>query len=190
MDAECGSATDAKPDGALILALQGDDRVAVRAVLATAVRRWRARGLTVLGTVEVLPDAGAPDDVLLCDLATGLTHPLTQHLGPGASGCTLDLAGLTAACAGVEAAIADFLAQPKPKDAVVVLSKFGRQEAHGRGLADAFAAAVAAGLPILTSVSPLFRDAWIDFAGDFARFAPVHDQIVEAWLERDPIRLT
>ncbi len=53
-----------------------------------------------------------------------------------------------------------------PDSDVVVLSKFGKLEAAGSGLAPAFAAAIAAGKPVLTTVSDLHRDAWRRLAPD------------------------
>lgn len=164
-----------------ILALQGADRAQVRGVLFAAVERWRRLGHDVIGAVEVLPDPSAPDCVHLLDLSTGEIFPLNQDLGPGSAGCSLDPHGLAAACGRVEAAIAT------PHAAfgagrVVILSKFGRQEAEGRGLTDAFRAAVVADLPILTSVSPVVSAAWDAFAGPLACYGDVSDAAADAWL--------
>lgn len=164
-----------------ILALQGADRVGVRRVLGEAVQRFRARGCLVLGAVEILPNPEDPDDVHLLDLASEAHYPINQRLGPGATGCSLDPGGLAAACAAVQASIAG-LAGGEGR-ALVVLSKFGRQEADGRGLTDAFHAAVLADLPILTSVSPAVATAWTDFAGPLARFGGTSPDEIDAWLD-------
>lgn len=165
-----------------ILALRGADRLQVRGVLHAAALRWRARGLRVIGALEVLPDPADPECVHLLDLTSGAAFPLNQDLGPGSAGCSLDPQGLAAACGRVEAAIAALEAGAKASGAVVILSKFGRQEAEGRGLTDAFGAAVAADLPILTSVSPVVSDAWAAFAGPLARYAAVSDRAADDWL--------
>jgi hypothetical protein len=47
---------------------------------------------------------------------------------------------------------------------IVVLSKFGKLETLGEGLAPAFKAAFSAGKPVLTTVSAKHRDAWRSFA--------------------------
>ncbi|QTL05482.1 DUF2478 domain-containing protein [Aquabacter sp. L1I39] len=166
---------------ARILALQGADRGGVRRVLADAVQRFRARGLLVLGAVETLPNPDDPDDVHLLDLASGGQYPLNQKLGPGAAGCSLDPEGLAAACAAVQASIARL--DGGEERALVILSKFGRQEAEGRGLTDAFHAAVLADLPILTSVSPAVAAAWADFAGPMARFGGMSPDEIDAWFD-------
>lgn len=47
---------------------------------------------------------------------------------------------------------------------IVVLSKFGKMEATGQGLWPAFAAAKAAGKPLLTTISRRHVEAWTAFA--------------------------
>lgn len=170
------------PAPPMILAVQGADRDVIQDLLADAAARWRAAGVHVIGVVEVLPPGGAHHDVRLLDLASGATHRLHQNLGPGAAGCSLDPEGLAGACAGVEAAIAARLAAGgDAADTVVILSKYGRQEADGRGLTDAFHAAVAAELPVLTSVSPSVAADWAAFTGDLARIVPVDWAPVADW---------
>lgn len=166
----------------MILALQGGDREAIQSLLADAARRLRADGVRVIGVVEHLAPGCAHEDVLLLDLVSGEANRLHQNLGPGAAGCSLDPGGLAAAAAGVEQAIAARLAEGGDlSDTVVVLSKFGRQEAEGRGLTSVFHAAVAAELCVLTSVSPSVRAAWDGFAGDLAAVTPATLAAIEAW---------
>lgn len=169
-------------DAPMILALEGADREAIQGLLAQAARRFAAAGTRVLGVVEHLPPGGDSADVLLLDLVTGATLPLHQNLGSGAGACSLDPSSLTAACAWVESAIAAHLSEEQDAaGTVVILSKFGRQEAEGRGLTDAFHAAVAGELKILTSVSPSVRAEWSAFAGDLARIATPDLDQVDAW---------
>lgn len=165
-----------------VLALEGADREVIQALLAQTAERLSAMGARVLGVVEHLPPGGAHSDVLLVDLVSGATLPLHQDLGSGAGSCSLDPASLAAACGWVETAVAACAAgEGDGRPTVVILSKFGRQEAEGRGLTDAFHAAVAAELPVLTSVSPSVRGEWASFVGDMARIAAPRLDVVEAW---------
>src|SRR3546814_2287181 len=75
---------------------------------------------------------------------------------PAGTACHLDAAGLGDACTGL-------LAQIAAAD-VVVVSKFGKLEAMRQGLWPAFAAAVAIGKPLLTTVSHRHVGAWTAFA--------------------------
>lgn len=166
----------------LILAVQGGDREEIQSLLVAAALRFQAEGLRVLGVVEDIDPAGHHKDVMMLDLVSGARNRLHQDLGPGASGCSLDPAGLAAACAGVESAIAARLAEGGDlSDTVVILSKFGRQEADGRGLTGAFHAAVAAEIAVLTSVSPTVTQEWHLFAGDMARIDRADLTAIAAW---------
>lgn len=163
-----------------ILALTGADREAIQALLREAVERFSQAGYLVIGVVEEIEGGG--ERVSLRDLSSGARFALTQDLDPGSAGCSLDAAGLAAACGSVEAAISALPASVAAQQrTLVVLSKFGRQEAEGRGLTHAFHAAVAADLPILTSVSPVVSAAWAAFAGDLAAFASVEAAAIQAW---------
>ena len=68
---------------------------------------------------------------------------------------------------------------------LVVLSKFGKQEAVRGGLSDAFCAAFAAGLPIATAVSPAMLSDWFAFSGAYSEVIDVRTRSLDAWwLER------
>jgi nucleoside-triphosphatase THEP1 len=71
------------------------------------------------------------------------------------------------------------LEQLKDSD-VIVLSKFGKLEAMHQGLASVFDAAVAAGKPVLTTVSEKQRDAWRTYAPDAATLPP-DAHALQAW---------
>src|SRR5262245_10950641 len=95
---------------------------------------------------------------ILRDIVSGLPYQIHLETPPDHATCDIDAAGVESACAAV---IHDVLASD-----LVVLSKFGKLEAMQRGLASAFEAAIAAGKPVLTSVSNKHRDAWLAFAPD------------------------
>jgi len=81
------------------------------------------------------------------DLATGARIAISQDLGPGSTACNLDPGGVAMACAAAQRAI-------EQGADLVVLSKFGKLEAGHGGLCDAFAAAMAAETPVLTTLKP------------------------------------
>ena len=86
----------------------------------------------------------------------------------------MDASGVLSACQAVERDIATGCD-------LVVLSKFGKVEAERSGLAAAFSAAIAAGAPILTSVSPKFNAAWEQFAAPFYVVLPPDLAEIERW---------
>ncbi|MDC7789523.1 DUF2478 domain-containing protein [Rhodoplanes sp. TEM] len=110
----------------------------------------------------------------LRDLATGEVIEIHQDLGPGSEACSLDTSGLARACAGIERQIAAGVD-------LVILSRFGGQEAERGGLTAAFQAAVAANVPVVCVVTPKAEAAWAEFAGDLALLLPPDLDAVEAW---------
>jgi uncharacterized protein DUF2478 len=92
----------------------------------------------------------------LRNLTTGARFSIFHDLGPGVAMCHLDGIGAVAAAAAVQIDIAAGCD-------LVLLNKFGKLEAAGDGLASAFRAAITAGLPLLTSVSPAHDEAWRRF---------------------------
>ena len=162
-----------------IAALQGASSSQIQALLANFAARVALNGHDVAGVVELAtakPNRGCRT-FSLRDLSTGAIIPISQDLGPGSTACNLDTSGLAQACAAVERAIA---LGPD----IVILSKFGKQEAECGGLADAFRAAVAAGLPVVTAVSPSLTEAWRGFAGPLSDYILADRGSLDAWWSR------
>ena len=159
-----------------IAALQGATRETIQSVLAEFAARSRRRGLRVAGVIESsdLCERGACDSLALEDISSGAVISISQDLGPGSTACNLDPGGLAAACAAVERGI-------RAGADVVVLSKFGKQEVARSGLCDAFRAAIDAGLPIVTAVSPSLAEPWREFAGPLSVFVAADADALDAW---------
>ncbi|MBP7243379.1 DUF2478 domain-containing protein [Amaricoccus sp.] len=146
-----------------IAVLEGADGDNLQALLAAAVAEWRAAGTRVAGVIAEAH--GLPDRTcaagFLREIGAEERFPIYLGTPPEGTSCHLDGAGVTAACAAVIGGISG--------SDLVVLSKFGKLEAAGQGLLPAFEAALAAGRPVLTTVSERHRDAWEAFAPDAAR---------------------
>jgi len=97
-----------------------------------------------------------------------------NDLGEGSAACHLDATGVLAAAARVKQDIA-------AGGDLVVLSKFGKLEAAGDGLREAFAAAVAAGVPVLTSVSPALETEFQALAASCYSVLPANAAAITAW---------
>jgi len=147
------------------------------------VARLRRRGLRIGGAIQH-NDEDCDDRRMamsLEDLANGARFPISQDLGPSAEGCRLDSAGLAAAAAAFSGALAE-------RADLVVVNKFGKQEALGGGLRDEIAKAVMAGLPVLLAVRHDVLPAWRAFVGeDWIELAADEEQI-ERWVT-DAMRL-
>lgn len=148
----------------------------IDAFMHGVVARLRRRGLRLGGVIQH-NDAACDDRCMamsLEDLANGNRFPISQDLGGFSEGCRLDSAGLAAAAAAFSGALAE-------RADLVLVNKFGKQEALGQGLRQEIAAAVAAGLPLLIAVRDDALSAWRDFAGDDWSDLPAEAAAVESW---------
>ncbi|SNB70886.1 Protein of unknown function [Rhodoblastus acidophilus] len=160
---------------ASIVAIGGADSAGKRGLIDDFLRRRRAEGLRVVGVVEARdPGAEACASRAVTDLATGARIGISQNLGPGSTACALDPGGLALACAAVQRSL-------QQGADLVVLSKFGKLEAGGGGLCDAFSAALEIGAPVVTTLHPVLREDWARFAGDLAEEIAPEPQALESW---------
>jgi hypothetical protein len=161
--------------GKPIAIVQGANSAAIQQLMAAFVDR-NQRNLRIAGLIEGVSGEGAAcGGGQLHSIASNGSFSLFQDLGPGSTSCAIDPSGVVEAGEWVCEDIA------RGCD-LVVLSKFGKLEAENRsGLIAAFVAAMEAGLPILTSVSPRHMDAWSAFAAPFFVTLPPEIAVLEAW---------
>lgn len=136
-----------------------------------------ARGATVAGTVpSAAAAAGAhPCDRELIDLQSGRAVQIHQALGTGSVGCRLDADALEAAVQVVRQGMA--AARPD----LLVVNRFGKLEAMGRGFVPVIVAALETGIPVLVGVNDLNRDAFAAFAEDTAQELPDDAKALLRW---------
>jgi Protein of unknown function (DUF2478) len=175
------TASEAKADAQTaefrIGAIHGAATAGIQKLLARFAERRIKEGLRVAGVIEEPAggvDCGVCDSLVLRETAGSTIIPITQNLGSGSSSCKLDSAGLAAGCQAVVAAI-------EQGADVVVLSKYGKVEAEGGGLLDAFRAAAEAGVPCLTGVKPSFSEPFLEYAGGYSQWIEASDAALEAW---------
>ena len=150
-------------------------RGATDTCLAQAVALLTARGVPMAGTVQTNPERPGRH---VCDmdvrvLPDGPVLRISQDLGAGARGCRLDGGALELAVAEV--------APRLDGAALLVVNKFGKQEALGRGLVPVIAEAVGRGLPVLLGVNALNLPAFLDFADGLAEALPADPAAVAGW---------
>lgn len=136
-----------------------------------------ARGYRPCGTVQINTACGdeGPCDMDVTILPDGPTLRISQSLGRHARGCRLDPAALETAVAQVGATLdrgADFL----------LVNKFGKHEADGRGFRPVIAEALARGLPVLVGLNSLNTAAFNDFTGGLAVALPPEEEALTDWL--------
>jgi Protein of unknown function (DUF2478) len=158
-----------------IAVVQGAPSADVQALFRTLVDRWRpsAHLAGVIAEEHGLPDRACTAGYLV-SLTSGERFQIFQDLGPGSKGCHLAAAGALAAAEAVRRDIAAGCD-------LVVLSKFGHLEKNGGGLRDAFSAAIEAGVPVLTSVSPAYMPAWESYAARLSETMPLDPGQIDGW---------
>jgi len=67
---------------------------------------------------------------------------------------------------------------------MIIVNKFGAQEAGGGGLRDELLAAADAGIPVLTTIKPDVVDAWREFVGELGTVLPARTDEVLAWCRK------
>ena len=144
-------------------------------LMADLADRLLAEGRPVLGMVRAEMPVDAPKqgpeqgmcEMYLRLLPEGRIHGITQDLGPGAEGCTLDAGALEEAVMAVGQGL-----EGAAPETLVLFNKFGKQEAEGRGCRDLIAEAVARGHRVLISAPPQTRAEFLAFAGEYATELP------------------
>lgn len=143
-----------------------------------------SRGITCCGTVQINSercDAG-PCDMDVRVLPDDAVLRISQDLGPQARGCRLDPAAL-------ETAVGLVAANLSAGADLLIVNKFGKHEAEGRGFRDVIAAAVAMDIPVLVGLNALNQPAFEIFAEGLAIQLPPEPVALMAWVAglRNPV---
>jgi len=135
----------------------------------------QAQGLRLAGTVQSNPlrDNRPKCDMDVHVLPDGPVLRISEDRGPLARGCRLD-AGM------LETAVAATLDRLDTAE-LLVINKFGKQEAEGRGFVPVIAEAMAGGLPVLVGVNPINHAAFQAFSGGIARNLEPEPALIADW---------
>ncbi|WP_311196736.1 DUF2478 domain-containing protein [Aliiroseovarius crassostreae] len=136
------------------------------------------RGLRLAGTVQLDTERAeefhCDMDVLV--LPDGPKIRISQYLGANARGCKLNPEALEMAVAATETQIT------KGADLLIV-NKFGKQEAEGRGFRHAVGEALSRDIPAIIGVAGTTVDAFLDYVGDAEELPPEPDALLSWALE-------
>ncbi len=150
-------------------------------LLAEVAARLAGRGVPLAGAVQVNEPnpRGGPWIMSLEALSGRARIRISQDLGPHARGCRLDPDGLERAVALAEAALAGPVL---PR--LLIVNKFGKQEAEGRGFRPVIGQALGLGVPVLLAVGETNLPAFKRFAEDMAEPVAATPQAALDWAER------
>jgi nucleoside-triphosphatase THEP1 len=146
-------------------------------VLYTLANLLAARGLRCCGTVQINSDRGdtGPCDMDVQVLPDGPVLRISQDLGRSARGCRLDPNALETAV-GLVAASLDREAD------VLIVNKFGKHEAEGRGFRALIAEALSRAIPVLVGVNTLNLPAFEEFSAGLGRRLPCDAEGLADWV--------
>jgi len=153
------------------------DRSAITDALLAAVAAHQQRiGRRVHGLLMQRAQGGGDcsTEMVLRDIQTGDDYLVSQPTGRDSTACRADPQGFARASAVLRAALAQ-------APDLVIVNRFGQLEADGGGFRAELLELMAAGVPLLTSVSQRHLEAWQRFTGGAAALAPERDA-VDAWL--------
>lgn len=148
-------------------------------LLADLAARAMARGLRVLGAVQSNIDRPGQRrcDMELSVLPEGPVLQISQHLGEGARGCRLNPASLEEAVRLTEAAVA------QGAD-LLVINKFGKHEAEGRGFRAVIAEALSRDIAVIVGLNALNAEAFAAFCDGAAEALAPTPEALDDWLAR------
>ena len=135
-----------------------------------------SRGHRLVGVAQTNTECA---DDALCDmdvkvLPNGPSIRISQSLGRGSRGCRLDPAALEQAVALVSAGL-----DRDPQ--LMVVNKFGKHEADGRGFRPVIGDALSRGIPVLAGVNSVNEAAFVEFTqGLGVRLADTQEAL-EIW---------
>ncbi|SMX50789.1 DUF2478 domain-containing protein [Maliponia aquimaris] len=153
---------------------RGDTDLLLRGVASAMI----VDGYAPAGTAQVnteCPGSG-PCDMDVIVLPEGPVIRISQSLGAEARGCRLDPEALETAVGLVQARL--------PQSDCLIVNKFGKHEAGGRGFRPLIADALALDLPVLVGLNPLNAEAFHEFTGGCAEQLAPEQSVLAGWLRR------
>jgi nucleoside-triphosphatase THEP1 len=148
---------------------------AVDTVLSDVARALQSDGFRLAGAVQwnVERVSHARCDMLLEDLATGKRIDASD-INRAKNACRLDPYALEDAAGLVAASVT-------PDVDLVILNRFGKQEASGQGFRAVIEAAIASELPIVLGLNEAYRVAFDAFSGGVAATLANDASVVAGW---------
>lgn len=136
-------------------------------------------GLSALGAVQINTDddCDGPCEMDVRILPSGPDIRTSQSLGKHAKGCRLDPDALETAVQLVSVRL------QQGADCLIV-NKFGKHEADGRGFRDSIADAIARDIPVLVGLNALNRKSFENFVGGTCAVLPPNLDALKGWITR------
>jgi nucleoside-triphosphatase THEP1 len=146
-------------------------------LMAACATQLQQQGLRLCGTVQINTTTTDcdPCDMDVRVLPDGPVLRISQALGREARGCRLDPAALETAVGLVAAELA------RGAD-VLIVNKFGKHEAEGRGFRDVIAEALSRDIPVIVGLNSLNKAAFLAFSDGLAEEVEPDPAALLHWL--------
>lgn len=148
----------------------------VDVTLGAIVQTLSAEGVRLIGVIQ---EPSGRDrhrcDMNLIEIANGKRLSISQSLGKGASGCRLDPHSIETIAWRVARDLRDNCPD------LLIINRFGKLEATGRGFCPVIADALGRDVPVLVGVNDLNRSDFAEFAAGLAFELPDELGSVLAW---------
>lgn len=167
-----GSGPDTNPIGVVAY----DDGLVRDALMAQCAADLATSGYRLGGIVQSNPhrEGRRRCDMYVKDLLGGDEVKISQDRGNEARGCRLDQDAFARIDAWIERAVLEHVD-------LLIINKFGREEAQGRGLRAVIAEALIADIPVIIGVSSQNLADFLAFAGDSATRLSPDIEAMTAW---------
>lgn len=147
-------------------------------LLTDIAHQLRDAGWKLAGAVQY--NSSAPRrsqcEMTLEDLATERRTKASEDRGPLARGCRLDAGAL-------EDIVGLAVSSLSPDTQLVVINRFGKQEAEGHGFRPMIESAVLLDVPVLTAINRTHLESWRAFVGGEPLLLPPIRTEIERWCE-------
>jgi len=152
-------------------------------LLSALATQLAARGIRLAGAVqsEVERHDRTRCDMTLRILNSDSNYSISADLGPLSQGCRLDSEALANAAWEVES-----LLRAAPDDdlpQLLIVNKFSKSEAQGKGFAAVIALAMERGVPVLCGIGQLSSADFQSFTGAQAELLEANEQAIEKWVQ-------
>ena len=168
-----------------ILAIVYSDGLAADRIISDLGYKIRDAGIAVAGIVQhnkFIRDR-TRCDMEVEELASGIVLQISEDRGKEARGCRMDRGALLEAAGLLSASL-----ESEPD--ILIINKFGKLEAEGRGLRETLSDAVQLGVPIVVGVPYRNIEQWRAFAGGLAEECPIGSSRLHEWLSQHGFELS
>ena len=152
-------------------------------LLSELASKLAQRGVKLAGAVQ--SDIERQDrcrcDMTLRILDSDSRYSISADLGPLSQGCRLDAGALESAAWEVENQLRSSTDDELPQ--LLIVNKFSKSEAHGKGFANVIALAMERGVPVLCGIGQLSSADFQSFTDEQAELLEANEQAVEQWVQ-------